>query len=530
MAKQRRLSTCLLAAAAAAAARGTAAFGVVRPSSSGQRSPVVSVPVSVPTVGAGGRASSSSSIVVSRRMSSSEEGNNGDDGGEGGEDPEQFDEVYGAKFFGGAAVKEELFDPKAEDRAAELLRREREEKVRNEDDDFAGSYDRFDDRLCFEDEFASSIGRRVQGSIGAALYDDDDEVDDETEGGAYASNVDWTTPFSREKGSKTPAEELTRAKTFYNRIDAAVVGGKTLDDGASKKKVALRWEISLVWPNLWEARVLLTGTSVVTVDAASNLIVSQTDRLDAGGKDGTDVVGAIQPQLGPRFWDLYHIGMTPSAELSPRLEPRRAERGTFAKYDLFETPPRLTVNPTVLDRGGRDDRIAQAIPNHAFSCIIKTTGPRKQRYVPASPVEIRIDRDEDEDCARVSWSIPVAPEFLAAAGPRGLLPLPGSDDETDDDRDASCGYKLRPSRLVATVKFGGYPQDDEVATKRRELYEEVTKDGHKVKTDDRGRPLFFFVQNDCKACFVSDGGLGMAVYEFRPRWDEANEVGVELEM
>jgi len=61
------------------------------------------------------------------------------------------------------------------------------------------------------------------------------------------------------------------------------------------------------------------------------------------------------------------------------------------------------------------------------------------------------------------------------------------------------------------------------------LYEQVTKDGLRPKLVE-GRPQFFFLNNDAKACFTADGGLGMAVYEWRPAFVKSNEVGIELEM
>ena len=61
------------------------------------------------------------------------------------------------------------------------------------------------------------------------------------------------------------------------------------------------------------------------------------------------------------------------------------------------------------------------------------------------------------------------------------------------------------------------------------MYEQIVKDGLKPKLDEGNRPQFFFLNNDAKACFTADGGLGMAVYGWRPEFADANEVGIELE-
>jgi len=438
-------------------------------------------------------------------------------------DDETTEKVFGAEFFGGNKQKEELFDPVAEDRAAELARQEREAMQL---DGGKTSYKRFEDTSCFVDDDASDMARRLQAAINGALYDEDEAVAIYSTSDAFA----WTTPFPRAKNSKTPLDELSNALSFYKRTDVAVVGGRTLPASSSsseEKEMEFRWEISVTWPNFWESRVLLTGTSRVVVDMSSLTIVRQSDKLDGG----ENVVAAIGSQLNPRFWDLYHIGMTPSAELTPRLKPRSDnKKGLFSgSYELCEVPPRLVVQPTMLDLGGREESIALLVPNHAFCTIIKTTGPKKQRYIPVSPVEVAISRDAEAEVNRVTWSIPIPPEVLAAASSDGELPLPAPDQETSSDRNAMSTYKLQPRRLVATVPFGGNPQDEEVAKVRKDLYDSITKDGLKPKLDDSGRPKFFFWQNDAKACYVADGGLGMAVYEWRPSFVKGNEVGIELE-
>ena len=67
-------------------------------------------------------------------------------------------------------------------------------------------------------------------------------------------------------------------------LSAKTVGRSERDE---VQKIKSRWEISVIWPNTWESRVLIGGTSALTVDKeSSGLILSQTDKLDLGGKDG----------------------------------------------------------------------------------------------------------------------------------------------------------------------------------------------------------------------------------------------------
>jgi hypothetical protein len=82
-------------------------------------------------------------------------------------------------------------------------------------------------------------------------------------------------------------------------------------------------------------------------------------------------------------------------------------------------------------------------------------------------------------------------------------------------------------RQVATVSYGGNAQDEEISNIRKQLYDQVLKDGLKPKFDEDGRPQFFFWQNDVKTCYTEDG-LGMTIYEWRPKFSSSNEVGIEL--
>ncbi|KAL7553880.1 hypothetical protein ACHAWF_017223 [Thalassiosira exigua] len=503
--------------------------------------------------------------------------------------------VVGAKFFGGSAVKEELYVPDEEERAWELQNvRVREgggslavgEAVAARDGEL--EYRRFDDEGAFGDDLGKKVGRALQSAINRILYDDE-EGDDGALGWQESSSLTWETPFSKSKGINSPLRELAASKSFYRKLDVAILSANAVKSGGSggDSVVEVRWDAGAVWPNPWESRVLLTGTSLLNVreDGDEIVLLKQADRLD--GKDPDDVVGRLAAQLSPRFWDAYHIGMSPSAELDPRLSAPPSSSsstslskanvgrkpGLLAGYKLSYVPPRLVTEPSLVDVNGRDGRAAQALPNHGFSGAIKTMGPNKEDYVPVSPVEVGIARAEDgefkgkekEGGSRITWTVPVPPEVAS----RAALPLPtaeADDDEADEDGEAlaastgradaaaktfespyarggenrappvpfqnpRCQYRLRESRLVATLPYAGSPQDEEVTQLRRKLYAEaVERDGFTPKLDPKtGRPVFFFWMNDAKACFTRKGGLGMAVYEWRGEWSKSNEVGIELE-
>eukprot|EP00559_Dactyliosolen_fragilissimus_P001757 CAMPEP_0184862506 /NCGR_PEP_ID=MMETSP0580-20130426/6962_1 /TAXON_ID=1118495 /ORGANISM="Dactyliosolen fragilissimus" /LENGTH=661 /DNA_ID=CAMNT_0027360409 /DNA_START=125 /DNA_END=2110 /DNA_ORIENTATION=+ len=517
---------------------------------------------------------------------------------------EDMEEVYGAKFFGGSAIKEELFDEIAEENAERLdklypPKPKAKDKVStgdgDDDETLSSSYHRFDDLNAFPDLDAKTFAIKLQKLVNDALYEtENDYIDDHDDHDSsytlnYSSSLQWDTPFTttstKNRNSFTPLHELTNAIDFYKRLDVAIIAANSIkqpsissssssssSSSTTFKTFHIRWEISLLWPNPWESRVLLTGTSVLKVkhlisnnnNNNNNIytILSQKDTLDLGGKDGNDIFNAINHQISPRFWDLYHISMTPSAELMPRLTPPPNAQTSITskltnKYQIFQIPPRLVLRPSLLDiKSTRDDREAQAIPNHAFTSIIRTSGPKTQRYITTGPVEVSISRTTSHkntspaddasnpnlnkntntnrpSSSTISWNIPLPPEFVSYSN---TLPLPNT--KTDHDNDLGsittnhkCNYEYQPTRLVATMKFGGNPQDEEVSKVRKELYELIIKEGRcKPKLDSTGRPCFFFLQNDAKACFTADGGLGMAVYDWRPQFAKCNEIGIELEI
>jgi len=428
---------------------------------------------------------------------------------------EKMVKVEGSQFFGGNKEKEEFFDPVAEAEAgiATFVPDTTSDAV----DTIlpkATTYDRFMDRDAFSDVDVAALAQNLQVQINAALYEGAEiPADVSSQQYTYVSSaLEWTTPLSRKgDGGLSPLQELEAALEFYRRLDVAVVSGTRVSDST----FVLRWTISLAWPIFWEPRVLITGTSEVTVNERKQ-ITRQVDSLD-----DTDLTASIARQVFPRFWDVYHIGMTPSTEVMPKLSVKTSP---LAPYKVYDIPPQLVLQPTMKDLGTREDNNAGLIPNHGFSCVVKTMGPQKQRYVPTSPTEVQIRPGSDGN-VNLKWTIPLGVEFLT--NPSLLLPQP--DQETPENIDPDAKYVLQPRRQVATVPYAGGPQDVAIASIRKRFFEQIVKDGLQPKLGESGRPLFFFWQNSVKTCFTEEG-LGMAVYEYRPDIAKANEVGIELQV
>ncbi|KAG7345317.1 hypothetical protein IV203_032848 [Nitzschia inconspicua] len=439
-------------------------------------------------------------------------------------DPDAPAGIDGAEFFGGNKQKEEFFDPIAEQQAAEEVQASQQ----------AMTYGRFfassdQPSAAFENVWTARLGQSLQQKLNSIIYT---PAHQSTRTSVlqieWAANLKWETPFVSSKENASPVLELQAAKEFYRQIDIAVVGGRQLSDST----VEFSWELAVVWPTFWAPRVHLSGTSTLTLKEAlgpstSNAAITQ--QVDCVfSSSNNNLLPLLASQIKPRFWDWYHIGMSPTTELLPR------ETVKNGSYKVYRLPPRLVLSPTMVETGTRNTRNAQVIPNHAFTCIIKTMGPQKQDYVPASPVQVQIGRRkiQSEDSVmedvqlELSWGIPLSVQFQAM---NEELPLPGDNPEDDARSSPRCCYSLQPRRQVATIAYGGNVQDPEVTDVRKHLYQQVLKDGWKPKLDENGRPMFFFWQNDVKACYT-DEGLGMAIYEWRPALAKSNEVGIELQI
>ena len=268
---------------------------------------------------------------------------------------------------------------------------------------------------------------------------------------------------------------------------------------------------------MWEAKVTFSGISMVVLNK-SGQIIKQHDLLE--GYEGTDVLKAVSDQYFPRFWDFVNVGMSPSAEMMPRVT---TEKKAFSSYSVFEIPPRVVLRPSLIDRSGREARNAQMLPMHSFTSAIITSGPARDFYSTTSPIEVAIKPSKlgnGESYNRIEWTVPIAVELAKQTE----LPLP-----VEESDDLVCNYEYQQRRRVATVTFAGDPQDEGVTKARKQLFEAVNKDGLTPRVDETGRPIFFFLQNESKACFT-ESGLGMAIYESRPGFGKKNEVGIELEL
>jgi hypothetical protein len=393
--------------------------------------------------------------------------NNDDD-----DDDEKPAGIVGAQFFGGNKEKEIFYDPIAEKEAGLTLRMD-------DDNVVDMSYHRFTDPMAFPDAIAASVAESIQDQINHVLFADETTRTVTPVTYTYAPDVKWETPFPRSTISTTttPLLELESALDFYRRLNVAVVCGKTVVESSSSSlqassttntMVELRWEISVLWPTVWEPRVVVTGVSTLVI--CENQITQQTDVLD-----DSDLFGTIRKQFFPRFWDVYHIGMTPAAETLPTIPKQK--RNIFSNYGTYEIPPRIMVQPTQTD-SDREDCNASIVPNHAFTCIIKTMGPEKQFYTPVNGVQVRLMPNTNNNGNRngelqIQWNVPIATEYIS--NPILQLPRNGIYDDDDDGNDDETEFESVDHNVPPQCRYAFVQRyQGRICTENRRRYESST--------------------------------------------------------
>ena len=277
--------------------------------------------------------------------------------------------VEGAQFFGGAAAKEVFVDGS--------------EDIKYTRDDLDSSA-RVGVRRqsLFTDASASEIGLRVERALndGAA-----GEL-------SFAPSFSYDSPLSLDSSSN-PLERVATANKFFRSLSVSILDGEVVRSPSSPPSdistVDLRWSVGFNWPTFWSPRVSLSGVSRLKVSSSptTTTVHEWTDRLSKISDDSSSsLLARVVPQLLPRFWDAYHVGMAPSSELRERHELNLSS--FFPKpYKVYEVPATLALKTSITDKVGRSARLASVVPDVMFSNIIKTVGPSMEEYVPGEKSE-----------------------------------------------------------------------------------------------------------------------------------------------
>ena len=265
----------------------------------------------------------------------------------------------------------------------------------------------------FTDAGASEIGLAVERALNNG---DSGEL-------SFAPSFVYNSPLSTSSppNQPNPVERVAAAKDFFRSLSISIIDGEVVTSASPPfndlTTVDLRWKVGFTWPTLWSPRVSLSGVSRLKVSASSPPTVhAWTDRLSNSNNDpSSSLLSRVVPQILPRFWDTYHVGMAPSSELRERHELNL--NSLLPKpYKVYEAPATLALRASVTDKVGRSARLASVVPDVMFSNIIKTVGPSMEEYVPAGPIQISIGKDEAGD--KIEWSVPVPSSFLPTEGGR----------------------------------------------------------------------------------------------------------------
>ena len=101
--------------------------------------------------------------------------------------------VVGTKFFGGGAMKDELYVPEEEERALEL---------QNVLKELETEYKRFEDGQVFGDALAKTVGLALQCAINEILYNDNySSSQDVVASWKEDASLVWETPFPKSKNA-----------------------------------------------------------------------------------------------------------------------------------------------------------------------------------------------------------------------------------------------------------------------------------------------------------------------------------------
>lgn len=358
-----------------------------------------------------------------------------------------------------------------------------------------------DDRHDFEDAVRSAFGGEA-APLAALL----------------APGVRYATPVGDAASAEDALALVAEAAAFFEdaRFDVlAVVGG----DGAATE---YRWAASATWPVKWAPRVVLHGTSSVTVDRAGGRAVAVVDSWDASPSD------VFKAQVAPRFWDIYDLWATPHAERPADVAVDAFPMGKFGTATLKRTAPRLVVRASVVDvTNSRKRRVASALPDFAF---LHATRDPSRGAVTTAPLTVSVETlpgaAANGTAVRergVVWSMPLPAKFGFDPNDAALPVLPTDLADAGVDAGAcvrpALEYALEPSELLLCAHFTGAVQDADAAALKAALVDAAAKAGLRPRAGDRGGPPPILHRRfRAKVGFNETGFASYATYANPPGW------------
>ena len=338
----------------------------------------------------------------------------------------------------------------------------------------------------------------------------------------------WVNPVGEYGDADACAGLVAEAAAFFEAPRFDVYGAEELSEATTR----YRWVASGGWPVAWAPRVVVHGSSAVTVDESSGRAVRVED--DWALSPGAVVLG----QVAPRFWDVYNLFATPTAE-----RPGEATVGTVKGAKIVRVPPRLALVATVVDvSNSRRQRVASALPDFCFQA--KARDPSRGATTTA-PLAVSVETlpkggEEEQGKPRrlVTWSLPVPSAFGVEAGSSDLPDL----GEFADLKDASLAagvaelptlrYVFEPEKHLLVAPYGGDVQDSEADALRRKLLDVAAANGLTPKPGPNGgAPPALLRKWQTKLGFTPKGECVYAAYANAP-WFlpfDRDDLAIEIE-
>mmetsp|Transcript_4895 Transcript_4895/g.7383 ORF Transcript_4895/g.7383 Transcript_4895/m.7383 type:complete len:438 (-) Transcript_4895:82-1395(-) len=352
----------------------------------------------------------------------------------------------------------------------------------------------------------------------------------------FSSTASWKSPgVDGCKSRDEIAKELKDANEFFIMPRLCVLDAEQ----RAEDEVTLSWKWSTTWPTVHRPRLSFTGKSKLKLS-------------DQKAVDGVPFINAVvdewdtnwgelfSTQFLPKPWDVYHLFLTPPADMPFYKVVERGGKGS-SKYEIRDYAPRVVIEGKITDpSNSREDMLAQALPNWIFTGFLRMSGRKPEEYSPTSPTELQItsqlvsseeEGKDPERKTRVTWRVGTPQEHGLDIDNEDQFPNPQNFEELEEEDflDAEVQYVLDGWRRIAVTPFNGGAQDIEVVQIRAQLLEQVVEAGYTPATFDNGRPKFSFLQYNIKHAFNSKNQLAVAMYEPRPFFGDGNEVLLELE-
>lgn len=282
-------------------------------------------------------------------------------------------------------------------------------------------------------------------------------------------------------------------------------------------EVEVQWRFSGTWPTAWRPRLVLLGSSTLTLGSASDgsrLVVSMRDTLEQ------PLAISLVSQVLPNWEDVYNLFNTPPAEAQPWTVESRGKG-----FEIRQLPPTCMLQIEETRDLAPDDRSRvlsnPMVPSIAFA--EKKARPDAQLYA-VRPLAVE-PLQRSSESGRFRWSVPVPSIFGMNWSQSFVEPTSPS---SSASAAATAQLVVVPGRRVAVQTFSGKVENDEaVYAAARTLADKVRTAGERPRA--AGSSEFQFAQFNTKVIFDVDGKVALAQYQGTLGPLRRNEVSIELE-